>query len=117
MTPTQRDYLAMERTRGYYVIMFTTIGALTAIAAMIHFGPQGYSAPLVTLVIAATAYGILAGGSALSDMINLSADMDDDMAKTAYGKGLQARNLGALKTASTVLLALVGLAELSAIFI
>jgi len=115
MTPTQRDYLAMERTSGYYKIMQTTVWAFVGLAAVIHLGPPGYSAPLITLVVAVTAYGILAGGSALTDMENLGKDMAPETAETNYGKGLLARNLGALKMASTILLALVGLAEIFAI--
>ncbi len=115
MTPDQRNYLQMERTRAYYTIMQTTVAALVALAAIIHFGPEGYSAPLITLVIASCAYGILAGGSALSDMINLVDDMDEATAATHYGRGMKARNLGLLKKASAGLLVAVGLAEIHAI--
>ena len=115
MTPDQRNYLSMHRTQGFYTIMQTAVLSLTAIAGFIHFGPAGYSAPLITLVVAACAYGILAGGSALSDMMNLIDDMDDATAQSAYGQGMRARNLGALKIASSVLLGLVGLAEIYAL--
>ena len=45
----------------------------------------------------------------------LRDDMDEAMAETNYGKLVKARNIGALKMTSTVLLGLVGLAALYAI--
>ena len=66
-------------------------------------------------LIIAYAFGILAGGTALDDLIALRGDMDDKMAKTAYGKGVNARNIPALKMISAGLVGLVGLAELIAI--
>jgi len=86
------------------------------VAAIIEHGPDGYSAPLTMLVIAATAYGILAGGTSLDDINALRDDMDEDMANSAYGKGVKARNIPLLKMISTVLLTLIGVAELCATF-
>lgn len=117
MTPDIRKDLLIARIDNYTAIMRTTIFTMAAIAAMIEFGPGGYSAPLITLTIAATLYGILAGGSALDDMIALRADMDEATANSNYGKAVAARNLPMLKMVSTVLLALVGLAEVAAILI
>ena len=116
MTPELRNAIVISRVDNYSAIMRTTIFALTGIAAIIELGPDGYSAPLTMLVITLTAYGILAGGTALDDIINLRDDMDEDMANSSYGKGVSARNIPALKMISTVLLALIGLAELYAIF-
>ena len=117
MTPDQRIAILTARTGDYFGIMRTTIFTLAAIAAIIELGSGGYSAPLTTLVIAAAGYGILAGGSALDDIINLRDDMDDKMVATAYGKGVAARNLPALKMISAGMLGLVGLAELYAILV
>ena len=69
------------------------------------------------LVIAATAYGILAGGTSLDDINALRDDMDEDIENSAYGKGVKARNIPLLKMISTVLLTLIGVAELCATFI
>lgn len=116
MTPEIRTKLLLGRVTHYNTVMLTTIFALVAVAAIIELGPGGYSAPLTMLVVASTAYGVLAGGSALEDMINLREDMGKEMAETAYGKGVAARNLPALRMTSAVLLSLVGIAELYAIF-
>ena len=116
MTPELRNNIAMSRIDNYSTIMRTSIFTLAGIAAIIELGPNGYSAPLTMLVITTTAYGILAGGTALDDVNALRSDMDDDMANSTYGKGVNARNIPALKMISTVLLSLVGVAELYAIF-
>jgi hypothetical protein len=116
MTPDQRNYIGMSRTSHYSDIMRTTIFAFVGLAAIIELGPDGYSAPLAILVIATAAYGILAGGVALDDIINIRDDMDEDMAKTAYGKAMKTRNIPALKLTSSVFLGLVAIAELYAIF-
>lgn len=117
MKPELRNPILVARVRDYLDIMRTAIFTLAGLAAIIELGPEGYSAPLTALVITATAYGILAGGTALDDLINLREDMDAETAKSAYGKGVAARNLPALKMTSAGLLALVGLAELYAIFV
>ena len=80
-------------------------GALASPATLsdtgvIELGPGGYSAPLTMLVVATAAYGILAGGTALDDIINLRGDMDDAMKQTSYGQGITARNIPALKMIS-----------------
>lgn len=116
MTPELRSKITMSRIDQYSGIMRTTIFTQAGLAAIIELGPDGYSAPLTMLVIATTAYGILAGGTALDDVVNLREDMDEDMAQSSYGKGVNARNIPALKLLSAVLLGLVGLAELYAIF-
>jgi len=115
MTPEIRTQIVLTRSTDYYNIMRTTIFTLLGIAAVIEFGPGGYSAPLITLVITACAYGILAGGVALDDIINLRSDMDESFAQSGYGKGVAARNIPMLKNVSAGLLALVGLAEIVAL--
>lgn len=116
MAPELRSSILIARTGDYFGVMRTTFFTFVALAAIIELGPDGYSAPLTMLVVAAAAYGILAGGTALDDIINLRGDMDEDMAKTTYGKGVSARNIPALKTISAVLLGLIAVAELYAIF-
>ena len=116
MTPELRATIMQARVTHYTDIMRTTIFTFAALAAIIELGPGGYSAPLTVLVVATAAYGILAGGAALDDVINLREDMDESVAQTTYGRGIKARNLPALKMTSAVLLGLVGLAELYAVF-
>jgi hypothetical protein len=117
MTPEHRTKILLARTSNYYDIMRTTMFVFAVVAAVIHLGPGTYSSGLVMLVIANTAYGVLAGGSALDDMIALRSDMDDDMSATVYGKAIKARNLPGLKMSSSVLVGLVGVAELLEILI
>ena len=111
MSPEIRTQILISRVDNYMNVMRTTIFGLLGVAAAIHFGPGGYSAPLLVLAIAVTAYGILAGGTALDDMIALRDDMDDEMAATNYGKAVKERNIPMLKNISTALIALIGLAE------
>ena len=111
MSPEIRTQILISRVDNYMNVMRTTIFGLLGVAAAIHFGPGGYSAPLLVLAIAVTAYGILAGGTALDDMIALRDDMDDEMAATNYGKAVKERNIPMLKSISTALIALIGLAE------
>lgn len=115
MAPEQFIHLSMARSAHYFDVLRTTFFTFTGLAAIIQLGPNGYSAPLMMLVIATTAYGVLAGGTALDDIINLRADMDPAIAGSTFGRGLAARNLPALKMVSAVLLGLVGLAEVYAI--
>lgn len=115
MTPEIRNAIVLARSENYFGIMRTTLFTQFGIAAVIELGPDGFSLPLAALIIAITAFGILAGGTALDDLIALRGDMDDKMAKTAYGKGVNARNIPALKMISAGLVGLVGLAELVAI--
>ena len=70
-----------------------------------------------TVVVMMTAYGVLAGGVALDDIIALRDDMDEGVAGTAYGAGVKARDLPMLKMISAGLLGLIGLAEVLAILI
>ena len=69
------------------------------------------------LTVAVTAYGILAGGVALDDIIALRDDMPDDMVSTTYGAAVRARNIPALKMVSAVLIGLSGLAAVLAVLI
>ncbi|MDJ1017111.1 MAG: hypothetical protein QNJ35_11415 [Paracoccaceae bacterium] len=115
MTPDHRLQLQIARTGDYNGIMRTTIFTFLGVAALIHFGPGGFSLTLAILVIATTAYGVLAGGVALDDIIALRDDMDDETRASAYGQIVSDRNIPTLKMISTALLALIGLAELLAV--
>lgn len=117
MTPQMRHEIVQGRVRNYNTIMLTVFFTFTGVAAVIELGGGGYSAPLTMIVIAITAYGILAGGTALDDLNALKDDMDDEMGATKYGGVVKSRNINALKMISTVLIALIGLAELYAIFV
>ena len=88
MTPELRTSILIARSGDYFSIMRTTIFTLAALAAIIELGSGGYSAPLTTMVVVTVAYGILAGGTALDDIINLRSDMDEKTAATSYGKGI-----------------------------
>ena len=112
MTSDQRIEIAMARSAHYFHIMRTVMFVFVGIAAVIEFGDGGYSAPLTTLIIAITAFGILAGGVALNDIEALRSDLDEETKATAYGRGLAERNIGMLRMISSVLIGLVGLAEL-----
>ncbi len=109
MTEDQRLQVLISRSGDYFGIMRTTLFVLLGIGAALHFG-DGYSAPLLVLAIAISAYGILAGGVALDDIIALRDDMPENVAASAYGKGVKARNIPALKMVSAVLIGLTGLA-------
>lgn len=117
MTPDNRTATLAARSADYHGIMRTTIFTFLGIAAVIEFAGGGYSAPLATLVVANAAYGILAGGAALDDLHGLRQSMDDATAQTAYGKVVASRNIPTLKMVSSVLLGLIGLAELYAILL
>lgn len=115
MTPELRSTILISRVENYNHIMRTTLFVFAAVAATLHFGGDAFSLPLAMLVITITAYGILAGNTALDDILTLRDDMDEDTANTAYGRGVTARNIPALKLTSTVLIGLTGLAELVAV--
>lgn len=115
MDPQLRSQISMNRLDHYYDIMRTSIFAYVAIAAIIGFGPEGLALPLIMLVIAVTAYGVLAGKTALEDVENLRDDMTEEFAQTSFARGLKARNLKGLVLTSNALLCLIGLAELIAI--
>ncbi|MBT8416121.1 MAG: hypothetical protein HKO05_11020 [Erythrobacter sp.] len=116
MTEDQRQRILIARTGDYFGVMRTTLFVLLGIGAALHFG-DGYSATLLVLAVAVTAFGILAGGTALDDIIALRDDMPDDMTGTSYGAGVKARNLPALKMVSAVLVGLTGLAAVLAVLI
>ncbi|MCG7518811.1 hypothetical protein [Ruegeria sp. Ofav3-42] len=115
MDPQLRSQISMHRLDHYYDIMRTSIFAFVGLAAIIGFGPEGLALPLIVLVIGVTAYGVLAGKTALEDVENLRGDMDDAFANSSFGRGIKARNLKGLILTSNVLLGLIGLAELIAI--
>ncbi|MRU16253.1 hypothetical protein FDP25_12495 [Roseovarius sp. A21] len=111
-----RNSISMARLGHFYGVMQTCIFAFAAITAIIVFSGGAYSAPLAMLVIANTAYGILAGNTAISDVSNLIRDLDEESAKTHFGQGLTRRNMPMLRVASSGLIGLTGLAALVAIF-
>lgn len=117
MTPEHRTQIVIARVANYQDIMRTVIFAFAAIAAVIHLGPEGYSAPLMALTVTATAYGIIAGNTALDDIDRLRGDIDEAFAATSYGRGILARNVPALKAISSVLIGLTGLACLYALVV
>lgn len=110
-----RNSISMARLDHYYGIMRTCILGFAAIVAIIVFSDGAYSAPLAMLVIANTAFGILAGNTAITDVANLVKDLDDEAAKTHFGAGIAQRNMTVLRLASAVLVGLTGLAALVAI--
>ena len=115
MDRDQRIKLVTARSADYFGIMRTTIFGFIAVAAVIEFGGDGFSLPLAVIVIALTAYGVLAGGAALVDIIAIRDDMDEEMTGTAYGSGVKARNIPMLKNISAGLMGLIGVSEFLAI--
>lgn len=116
MTPELRSGIAIGRSSNYFDIMRTVLFGFVAVAAIIEFGATGYSPPLAMIVVALTAYGVLAGGSALEDLAALRDDIDEETRASSYGQTLTSRNYSALKMISGVLIGLTGLAELYALF-
>ena len=117
MTPDQRQAIVHARSRDYNNIMRTTLFTFLGIGGVLHLGADGYSAPLLVLSIAITAYGVLAGGVALDDINALKGDMDEATAETQYGKGVAGRDIEKLKMISAGLVGLVGLACVLAVLI
>lgn len=116
MTEDQRIKVLTSRSRDYFGIMRTTLFVFLGIGAVLHLG-EGYSAPLIMLAIATTAYGVLAGGTAIDDIIALRDGMPEETASTPYGQMVKARNLAGLKMISAVLITLSGLAAVLGVLI
>lgn len=117
MDEQTRHQIALGRSTHYFGIMQTVFLTYLGIAAVLHLGPGGYSAPLTMLTVSMAAYGILAGGAALDDLQAVRKDMGAEIAETSFGKTIAARNVGALKTISNVLTGLTGVALLYEIFV
>lgn len=117
MTPDHRQSIVRSRTNDYNNIMRTTLFSFLGIGAVLHLGDDSYSAPLLILSIVVTAYGVLAGGTALEDINNLKGDMDDDTTATSYGSGVASRDVLMLKNISAGCIALAGLACVLAVLI
>lgn len=117
MSPEMRQSIVHARTTNYTLIMSATIFAFAIIGGVLHLGDGAYSAPLMVLTLTVSAFGILAGGAALDDLAELQKDMSDEIRETAYGKGVQARDFGKLKMASSALIGLTGLASVLAILL
>ncbi len=111
-----RGPIVRARLEDYYGTLRTTLFAFVGLAAIISFAPDGSPVMIVPLVIAVSAFGILAGNAALDDVEALREDMDDEMAGSAFGKMVSARNMTALKATSSGLVGLTGLAQLWAVF-
>ena len=107
-----RSSLSLARQSHYFDVMRTVIFSFVGLAAIIAFAPAGYSASLTMLVVGVTVFGVLAGSTALDDVKNLIDDLDPEMAKSHFGKGIATRNMQALKMISAAVIALIGIAEL-----
>ena len=114
MNEDHRIALLSTRIKNYADVMRTTIFTLAAIGIGTQIA-DGYNAALLMLAIAVTVYGVLAGGSALDDMQALRQDMSDEVANSNYGKIVNSRNIPMLKTISSVMLCLSGLAAVLAV--
>ena len=108
MTPETRQAIVAARTADYAAIMRTTIFGFVAIAAVLHLGPDAFSLPLLLITVTVTAYGVLAGGTALDDIDNLRGDMTPEMRETSYGSAVMSRDIGMLKTISAGLIGATG---------
>ena len=112
MTTETRNFLATNRLTHYYSVLHTTFLGFIAIAAIIHFSTDIHKLMMSLLILSVTAYGVLAGNTALADVKNLGAGTDEELAKTNFGKGIEKRNMGTLQLASGSLIALSGFAEI-----
>jgi len=110
MTPEFRQSIVQSRTHDYNNIMRTTLFAFLGIAAVLFLGDGGFSLPLLVLTLVVTAYGVLAGGTALEDIHNLKGDLTEEAAATSYGGGVAERDVLMLKTISAGCIGAVGLA-------
>lgn len=117
MSPEMRQSIAHSRTTHYISIMSATLIIFAIIGGVLHLGDGAYSAPLMVLTLAITAFGVLAGGVALDDLANLKSDMSDDIRATEYGKGVDGRDFAKLKMISSALIGLTGLASVLAILL
>lgn len=115
MTPEMRQSIVHARTGEYSNIMRTTVFTFLGIAAVLHLGPDTLSLPLLLLTVITTAFGVLAGGTALDDINNLKADMTPEFEETSYGMGVASRDVPSLKLISSLLIGLTGLAMILAI--
>ena len=105
-----RQNVVHNRAAVYTATMAITLIGFAVIGLALHLGDGAYSAPFMTLTLTLTAFGILAGNSALDDLDNLVQDMPDELKETAYGKGVLARDFKKLKKVSTILIGITGLA-------
>lgn len=117
MTSDQRQSIVHARTADYNNIMRTTLFTFLGIGFALHLGNDDYSAPLLVLSLTITAYGVLAGGTALDDINHLKSDMDEDFAATSYGTGVANRDIEKLKMISAGCVGITGLACVLAVLI
>lgn len=117
MNSEQRQSIVQSRSSDYNNIMRTTLFTFLGIGFALHIGDDSYSAPLLVLSLTITAYGILAGGTALDDLNALKNDLDDEMASTNYGTLVSNRDIPMLKMISSACVGITGLACVLAILI
>jgi len=110
MTPDQRQAIVHARTADYNNVMRTTLFTFLGIGAVLYLGDGRFSMPLIVLAVVTTAYGVLAGGTALDDINALKGDMDEETASTSYGGGVMGRDVLMLKMISAGCVGLIGLA-------
>ncbi|MHA6344602.1 hypothetical protein [Roseivivax sp. CAU 1761] len=114
LDPQIRTHLVLGRLTHYYAIMQTTILGFLGLATLAGFGAaDGFA--LAVLTLAVSGYGILAGSAALTDLQNLVKDLDPITRGSHYGRGLERRDIGRLRTTSAALVGAVGLALLIAL--
>ncbi len=110
MTPDQRQAIVHARTADYNNIMRTTLFTFLGIGGVLYLGDGSFSMPLIALAVVTTAFGVLAGGTALDDINALKGDMDEETSNTSYGGGVMARDILLLKMISAGCVSLIGLA-------
>ena len=117
MTPELRQTIVHARTTEYSNIMRTTLLAFVGIAAVLHLGPDAFSLPLLLLTVTITAFGTLAGGTALDDINNLKEDITPEFGETVYGAGVARRDIPKLKLISGIMICLTGVSLILAILL
>ena len=112
-----RMQLQIARTGQFGDIMKTAIFGLVALAGLAGFSSGAADIALGLLAVTVAAYGILGGGAALDDISALREDMDEATGTSHYGRHAKARNLGALKALSAVLLGAAALAIIAGLIL
>lgn len=84
MTPEHRMEIVGKRTANYYDIMRTTMFVFAIVAAALAFAPGAFNLGLCVVALAATACGVLAGGSAPDDPAAYQPDTDGGGARRHF---------------------------------
>tara|TARA_B100000579_G_scaffold230626_1_gene189011 strand:- start:31 stop:387 length:357 start_codon:yes stop_codon:yes gene_type:complete len=86
MEISERNKLIIARVENFnYILRTAMLVLLGTLALCIFASGNTHIWPLSITIIGATLYGILAGNSAINDMVALRKDMDEETKNTNYG--------------------------------